>query len=112
MKKLFLKMLEAIYKKLIGRKLPNGNTYYWGKGSIVLVLVFLMAGCLELKSRQREIHQTLCSGEIYYTPNGCEYYIYKNQHGGIPVHKQDCKKCSETHKRELIEIIKALQVEQ
>ena len=109
MKKFILMALESIYNRLRGKTLVNGNTYYWGKGSgCILALIALMsAGCLGMQSRQQEERRSLdifwnC---VYYTPNGCEYYIYDNNHSGIPVHKQDCKKCAERRRNEMKELI-------
>lgn len=108
MKKFILMTLESICNRLRGKTLVNGNTYYWGKGfRCILVLAALLSiGCLGMQSRQQEeMRQLYLYNGVYYAPNGCEYYVYNNNHSGIPVHKQDCKKCAERRKQEMKELI-------
>ena len=81
------------------------------KLQLLCITAIMMAGCLEISSSQKEKIKSLDTydwGATYYTPNGCEYYIYNNSHGGIPIHKQDCKKCKERRQKEIREIINDL----
>lgn len=78
------------------------------KKFILLILTALMMiGCIEVKSKAQEEKEALgiYFNTTYYTPNGCEYYIYNNRHSGIPLHKQDCKACEKRRKKELEELI-------
>ena len=78
------------------------------KKIILLALTALiMVGCIEVKSKVQEEKETLdiYFNTTYYTPNGCEYYIYNNGHSGIPIHKHDCKVCKERRQKELEELI-------
>lgn len=80
------------------------------KKIILLALTALMVvGCIEVKSRVQERKEILdIYNSTYYTPNGCEYYIYNNHHSGIPVHKQDCRVCKERRQKELDELVTKL----
>lgn len=77
------------------------------KKIILLALTALMmVGCIEVKSKAQEEKEMLdIYSTFYYTPNGCEYYIYDNMHSGIPIHKQDCKVCKERRQKELEELL-------
>ena len=109
MKKIILLALTAIYKKVVGRTLFNGNTYYWGRGGccILVFTTLIMIGCVEVKSKVQE-EKKILRVHHYYAPNGCEYYLYGNGNGGIPIHKQDCKVCKERREKELEELIDKL----
>lgn len=66
-----------------------------------LLLISLIIGCsLDSYTREyEEIEEELpLHRGVYHTPNGCEYYIYDNGHGGIPIHKEDCEACKERNK--------------
>lgn len=81
------------------------------KKLLFIALAIMMVGCFELNSKQKEERKTLelsSWGETYYTPNGCEYYIFQYGHQGHPIHKQDCKKCADRRKQEMRELIKEL----
>ena len=66
----------------------------------------MMVGCVEVKSKvQKEKEMLDIYPNTYYTPNGCEFYIYNNMHSGIPIHKQDCKVCKERRQKELEDLI-------
>lgn len=80
------------------------------KKLILLALTaMIIAGCFEIKARHQHERRSLnVDYDIYYAPNGCEYYIYGNYHGGIPVHKQDCKYCSQRRKAELEELVRQI----
>ena len=77
------------------------------KKIILLALTALMmVGCVEVKSKvQKEKEMLRIYFNTYYTPNGCEYYIYSNMRSGIPIHKQDCKVCKERRQKELEKLI-------
>jgi hypothetical protein len=71
---------------------------------LIALAAVMIAGCIKVNSRQKEETKTLDIygwGTTYYTPNGCEYYIYNNYHSGIPIHKQDCKKCQQRREKEI-----------
>lgn len=80
------------------------------KKLILLALTaVIMAGCVEVKSKQyNKIKNLDIYNGVYYTPNGCEYYIYHNYHSGIPIHKEDCKRCAERKMAELEKLIKRI----
>ena len=77
------------------------------KKIILLALIALMmVGCIKVKSRAHEEKGMLdIYNATYYTPNGCEYYIYSNNRSGIPIHKQDCRVCKERRQKELEELV-------
>ena len=70
---------------------------------LLALTAVVIGGCSEANSKQKEEREALSVyyKGVYYTPNGCEYYIYNNNHSGIPIHKQDCRKCAERRKQEL-----------
>ena len=44
-------------------------------------------------------------GYITYIAGDCEYWIYQNGHGGIPIHKGNCRFCKERRQKELEELV-------
>lgn len=106
MGKFILFALAAIYKRVAGRTLFNGNTYYWGKGSCcaLILLAVIMAGCTLDGQDMSNVYSTC-------TIDSCEYVVVS----GItePTHKGNCKYCAqrdsikwEKRKAEIVELLK------
>ena len=94
MKKIILFALTAIYKKVVGRTLFNGNTYYWGRGGccILALAALMMVGC-DYNSNKNI--NTKTEGGLYGTIiiDSCEYIRGDRK----LAHKGNCRFCEERY---------------
>ena len=76
---------------------------------LLSLIAIMMAGCDSRKVfPETESTNELRDGFRTYEANECEYWIYQNGHGGIPIHKGNCRFCAERRKQELKELVEEL----